>query len=97
MPWMIEDALEGSLRAGRAKGGRTGVMLTLSLPERSVYQLQRLLEDLAAPNGDYFKTRAAVLLSEDLRLAVVDWQEQVADHEARGKVFAGGGGHPKGK
>jgi len=97
MSWMVEEALEGSLRAGRSRGGRQGVMVTLSLTERSVYQLQRMLEDLAAPNGDYFKTRAAVLLSEDLRLAVVDWEEQVADGEAREKVYAKGGGQPQGE
>lgn len=97
MDWMIEEALEGSLRAGKSKGGRKGVMATLSLPERSVYQLQRILEGIVAPDGDFFKKRAALLLSEDLRLAVVDWQEQVADHEAREKVFAGGGGHPQGE
>ena len=87
MDWVAEG-LEGSLRAGKSKGGRKGVLLNLALPERSVYQLQRMLEEMAAPNGDYFKTRAAVLLSEDLRLAVVDWEEQVADKEAmrHGKV-----------
>lgn len=93
MDW-VKDGLEGSLRAGKSHGGRKGVMLTLHLQERSVYQLQRLLEDQATTATDYFKTRAAVLLSEDLRLAVIDWEEEVADQPARTKVFAGGGGPP---
>jgi len=96
MDW-IEEALEGSLRAGKSRGGRKGVMLTLHLPERSVYQLQRMLEAIVAPEGDYFKKRMAVLLSEDLRLAVVDWEEQVADRETRDKLFAHTGGHPQGE
>jgi len=96
MDW-IQEALEGSLRSGKSRGGRNGVKLTLNLSERSVYRLQRLLEELASPNGDYFKTRAAVLLSEDLRLAVVDAEEAEADRVGLAKSFARGGGHPQGE
>jgi len=96
MDW-IEEALEGSLRAGKSHGGRQGVMLTLHLPERTVYKLQRMLEEIAAPDGDFFKKRAVFLLSEDLRLAVVDAEEVEADREAREKVYAGGRGHPQGE
>ena len=96
MDW-IADGLEGSLRAGKSKGGRQGIKLTLQLSEKSVYKLQRLLEEMAAPNGDYFKTRAAVLLSEDLRMAVVEAEEQEADAEALEKVYSKRGGHPPGE
>jgi hypothetical protein len=96
MDWVAEG-LEGSLRAGKSKGGRKGVMLNLALPERSVYQLQRMLEEMAAPNGDFFKTRAAVLLSEDLRMAVVVSEEVEANREAFVKLRAHNGGHPQGE
>jgi len=86
MDW-IQDGLEGSLRAGKSKGGRKGVMLNLALPERTVYKLQRLLEEMVAPDGDWFKKREVVLLHEDIRLAVVDCEEQEANREAREKAL----------
>jgi len=89
----IEEALEGSLRAGKSPGGRKGVMLTLLLPERSVYQLQRLLEEWATVSDNYFKVRATVLLSEDLRMAVADAEQAAAEELAEAKVKFRSGGH----
>lgn len=96
MDW-IQEGLDGSLRAGKSHGGRKGVTIDLTLPEKTVYQIQRMLEELAAPNGDYFKTRAAVLLLEDLRLAVVAAEEVEADREALAKNRPRSGGHLQGE
>ena len=93
----IAEALEGSLRAGKSRGGRADVSLTLTLPERSVYQLQRMLEEMATANPDWFKVRAVVLLSEDLRKAVVAWQAEVAAGLAPAVYKFGREGHPEGE
>jgi len=91
----IEEALEGSLRAGKSKGGRKGVVLTLNLPERSVYILQRTLEDMAAQSTDFFKVRVMVLLSEDVRRAVAKAQQDEEERAAEVNYKFGTGGHPE--
>ena len=93
----IAEALEGSLRAGKSRGGRKDVTVTLTLPERSVYQLQRMLEEMATANPDWFKVRAVVLLSEDLRKAVVAWEAAVAEGAAAAVYKFGCGSHPEGE
>ena len=79
--WQPEDALEGRLCAGRSHGGRQDLFLELRLSERSVYQLQRVLEETAIKSENPFEVRGCVLLGEELRLAVALWQEHER-HEA---------------
>ena len=74
--WEIDEALEGSLRAGKARGGRRDVWIELRLGERTVYKLQRLLEGVAAESKNWFEIRELVLLSEELRWAVVLYERQ---------------------
>ena len=72
----VEEALEGSLRAGKSRGGREDVWLDLHLTERTVYKLQRKLEGLATKNENWFEVREVVLLSEDVRKAVLYCQRE---------------------
>ena len=71
----VEEALEGSLRAGKSRGGRAAVWLDLHLAERTVYKLQRLLESLAQESKVWFEIRDVVLLSEEVRKAVLYYQQ----------------------
>ena len=93
----IDEALEGSLRLGKSKGGRKDVVLHLDLTERSVYKLQRLLEEEAAQSTDFFKVRESVLLSEDVRRAVVAAQQDEEERAAEANYKFGTGGHPEGE
>ena len=72
----VDEALEGSLRAGKSRGGRVDVWLELRLTERTVYKLQRLLEGLAAHSDNYFEIRQVVLISEEVRVAVCNCERQ---------------------
>jgi hypothetical protein len=62
--------LEGRISIGRSRKGGTEEPITLELSERSVYQLQQLLESEAVKAQDYLTTRWFVLMAEDLRGAV---------------------------
>ena len=91
----VEEALEGSLRAGKSHGGREDVWLDLRLTERTVFKLQRKLEGLAADSKNWFEIRAVVLLSEDVRRAVIDYQREQGLREQALNLAVDAGGHPR--
>lgn len=91
----IEEALEGSLRAGKTRGGREDVWLDLRLSERTVYKLQRKLEGLAAESKNWFEIRDVVLLSEDVRKAVLYYQREQELREQAQNLAVDAGGHPR--
>jgi len=68
--WEVDTALEGSLRAGESVGSEGAAIYQLELSGKEIFQLQRLLEELAVESGNYFRVRVAVLLSEAVRKAV---------------------------
>lgn len=66
----IELPLPGRLTATKTHHGDPQTIHTLDLDGRTLYHLQKLLERDAAPAPDYFAARKAVLLAEELRLAI---------------------------
>ena len=67
----------GRLTLGKGRNGPDG-NLTLTLAARRVFQLQKLLECLAAREGSYSEKRALILILEDLRLAIARENERRA-------------------
>jgi len=94
--WGIDEALEGSLRAGRSRGGRANVFLDVRLRERTVYKLQRLLEGLAEKSENWFEIREVVMLSEEVRMAVRNCQSLEARETRDAVSIEEGGGYPQG-
>jgi hypothetical protein len=69
--WMVEDALEGRLSIGQSRGSHAEEEYVVRLPGKQFHQLQKLLEEMAAAGGDFFRARIAVKLWEALRRGVV--------------------------
>jgi hypothetical protein len=67
----VEDALPGRFCLGKSRHGDYPENLTLSFKGKTVYQLQRFLEEEAEKGGDFFRVRLLVLLAEELRVAIV--------------------------
>ena len=65
--WMVEDALEGRVSIGESRGGRGEQEAVIRLPQKRLYQLQKFLEEAAAEGGNFFRSRMAVMLWEELR------------------------------
>jgi len=65
--WEIEDALEGRLALRDARGTPADELALIQLPGRSLYHLQKFLEEAAEAKGGFFHTRMAVILWEQLR------------------------------
>jgi hypothetical protein len=68
--WMVEDCLEGRISLGKSRQGNIPNKVTLQLPGKLVYQLQKYFEEEAAKGGQYFRVRWQVSVAEHLRLAV---------------------------
>jgi hypothetical protein len=79
--WKVEDALEGRISVGRSVGLSGERLVTITMPRKRAYQLQKLLEELAERSNAYFDVRMAVVLAETVRLGLID---------------AGDGGPPRG-
>jgi hypothetical protein len=69
--WKVEDALAGRLSVGQAEGQSGDSLVTITLPRRRAYQLQKLLEELAEKSTAYFDVRMAVVLAETVRVGLV--------------------------
>jgi hypothetical protein len=74
--WMVEEAMPGRLTAGKSHHGETAERLNLEMDGRTVYHLQKYLEQQIEKAGAFFEIRELVLLSEDLRRAVAVAQGQ---------------------
>jgi hypothetical protein len=69
--WMVEDALEHRFSIGQSRGSHADEEWVVRLSGKRFYQLQKLLEELAAAGGDFFRARIAVMLWEELRHGIV--------------------------
>ena len=77
----------GRLTVGKGRNGPNG-NLTLTLAARRVFQLQKLLESLAASEGTYAEKRALILILEDLRLAIAEERRRLSRMELLRKAGA---------
>ena len=69
---MAEDALEGRMTVGKSHQGSTPEQVTLALPGKRIYQLQKFFEEEAAKGGDWFRVRWMVVMAEEIRMAVAN-------------------------
>ncbi len=83
--WMVEDAMEGQLNAGKSRQGDARELYRLELNGREVFKLQRLLRRVATNNDNYFQVEEAVELGRALR-------REVAKNHHRGLPPGGTGG-----
>ena len=67
---IVNDALEGRIPVGKSKHGDVPDLVTLTLPGKTLYDLQRFLEAEAVKGGDWFRVRWLVLTHEDIRHAL---------------------------
>lgn len=67
----------GRLTVGKTRNGPDG-KITLTLPTRRVFQLQKFLEAVVEREGNFAEKRALVLILEDVRLAIAEERERQA-------------------
>ena len=72
MDWMVQEALEGRITAGKSHKGDVAEQVSLTLQGKTVYQLQQFLEDEIKHGGDFFRVRWLVLLHEEIRMGVAE-------------------------
>lgn len=69
MDWIHEEQ-DGMLYVGRSRNGDDKTSLVIELKGKTLYQIQKLLEETAVQAEDFAQTRMATLLHEELRKAI---------------------------
>lgn len=71
--WMVDDCSDGRISQGRSHSGNVADEVVLKLKGKRLYQLQKFLEEEIVKGGDFFRVRWMVVMSEELRQAISEF------------------------